>query len=424
MEKCRVEVRLCGLPQYPIQKPITAAFTLNAPNQVFSDFKRALLRNFDVNADEFSLLWHLNTEQCHIKRPFKDLYRAANAEWLRHRIVCFHLHRHSGHQKEPGISIAAIKADIGSPVAENDHSGETSTGRDGLDDPDGDRSSVEETIPAPANISKDRQPYAHGSGVPSVTERSEAPTHQQNHASKSTASASQQAPIANPKAVTIKIEWSFDPGDLVDSTSRTPPRFAMRLDSSLPDLRESIRIAVVKTLSSMTEPRFRSLRPGNTIRLEINIEPRAARPRLLDIDDQTYGGRLATLSDFFENPNEHGLRLRAVVRVVVDTSMSDGPAIKKQKTSKAAIVPFDFDSAVRTSRAPNGQDFIRIGEERKTKRPSNMIAVEYPLIAEVDSPHTELLHIWETDGGDFGNDCVGGFDLSKKEVGFKKTYVT
>ncbi|KAK5118723.1 hypothetical protein LTR85_007929 [Meristemomyces frigidus] len=394
--------------------------------------EKTFLSFCSADTQNYALLWHLDTESCSVKRPYHDLYNSAAPQYLRNRMISVHLHRIGGLEKEP-----VFDTKLRQPATYSNGKGDASRSN-GSEEESEDRPHSGD---AAAHDSSAAHNGASGTvaqslrGVHGKAKQSAVTTQPSMRSQLSVdpgsrlntpatyqpqSSAGSNISTVASKTAVVAIVWTADPVALLGSASPERTTYKIAVNDDLSNLRATIRHAIVDRLHQTEEDRT-SFRAGGRLRFRTTIGRRVPGSRLLDIDDLSYGSRLGTVADFFDDADTSIGRLRATVSVVVDDSQSPNTPSKKRITSKSSVNPVDFDKIVRTFHDTTSHEFVRVGnaaDRDRNQEDETHIAVEWPLIAETDPPNRKLVDLWRTDGWDFGHDCIGGMVLRKERVRF------
>lgn len=205
----RVEIRLCGLPRYPNSGRTFT--TLPVRCKSVRKHEKLILTTFKADADNYCLLWHLNTESCMTKRPFADLYRMPNGTMRGHEVVCFHLHCCIDPEKDPASLTLLAQA-------------KQSDGRE----PDGKANGRAEQNVGTQDDGRGSIQASSSAGGTSIDQNGRAET--RDYQTESTAADLDAAPVT--RRVSARTSRSVQPSTSAKSKTATQPEALRQLDSS------------------------------------------------------------------------------------------------------------------------------------------------------------------------------------------------
>ncbi|KAK1071295.1 hypothetical protein LTR12_008196 [Friedmanniomyces endolithicus] len=222
--------------------------------------------------------------------------------------------------------------------------------------------------------------------------------------------------------VAFHLKWSPDTSQQFGLVPHTFSNIRTRLDTSLVDIRERIRDEIVRFLQGMPELRDH-FRDTVAIRYRAAVGYHTGGYDVVDLEDASYGGRFAAVSDLFVDPATAPRSVNVTITLLLDDGSDCSPAAKKRKMSKVSAETFDPDQLVQSTQddVNPGRKFLRLGEvSQREINDSDDIAEEFPILAEIDRQQRTLLFLWETRAWDFDDFCIGGFELSKKTLRFSQ----
>ncbi|TKA80864.1 hypothetical protein B0A55_02341 [Friedmanniomyces simplex] len=224
--------------------------------------------------------------------------------------------------------------------------------------------------------------------------------------------------------VIVQLRWSEDTRQQLHLTDLAGSSIRIGLDSSLTDLRAMIRDEIVQILQGTPDATHRFLNAVST-RFRTTVGVNAHSQHAVDLEDESYGGRLSAVSDLFIDPSTAHRSLMATINIHGDNSEA-GRASKKRKTSKGAIPSLNLDQLVQNSHDDekhDERDFVRVGEvSHRTRDNRDDIAEEYPMLAEIDTQQRTVVSLWGTRAWDFDDHCIGGFELWREKLKFGREY--
>ncbi|KAK5674915.1 hypothetical protein LTS10_012327 [Elasticomyces elasticus] len=375
---------------------------------------------------KYRLLWHWKQEPCNVQRQLGDLPALVEKDRPPSEGQSIYLHAYKvglqDHGKAAGKNAAATKFSKSTVTAP----GEEDAARPAKPATDARRGPKDRSAPprqAPAADS------TRTSAAPGTTTR---PSLKKNglfkkrHLTRAPAAledtdsaATSQEQLTPAREVKVKIEWHKTTLDFLGLDGLAGPSHRFSMDSDTSDIRAAIREAVVELLTGTPYVNELLSNIGNVI-YQTYLDGNG-HDNEIDLEVNSFGARFPRISDLFSTPPVGRPLLSARVLVYFTGS----PLLEAEETvstkHKAAI---DVNALVKSNLQDTNGRFLRVANfsRRKPRKPEN-VPLQEPIMVEIDPYQQQIVDYWKTHVWDFDDQVIGGFDVVRERVQFRKKYI-
>ncbi|KAK5703478.1 hypothetical protein LTR17_022078 [Elasticomyces elasticus] len=374
----------------------------------------------------YRLLWHWKQETCNVQRQLGDLPALVEKDRPPSEGQSIYLHAYKvglqDHGKAAGKNAAATKSSKSTVTAP----GEKEAARPAKPATDARRGPKDRSAPpqqAPA-VDSTRTSAAPGTTTrPSLKDNG---LFKKRHLTRAPAAledtdsaATSQEQLTPAREVKVKIEWHKTTLDLLGLDELTGPSHRFSMDSDISHLRAAIREAVVELLTGISNANELLSNIGNVI-YQTYLDGNG-HDNEIDLEVNSFGARFPRISDLFSTPPVGRPLLSA--RVLVYFTGSPPPEAEGTVSTKHKAV-IDVDALVKSNVQDTDGRFVRVANfsRRKPRKPEN-VPLQEPIMVEIDPYQQQIVDYWKTHVWDFDDQVIGGFDVVKERVQFRKKYI-